>query len=135
LVDTALFEANVVGVDPDHIGDPILKIWGKSEVSRMTQVDSKRKRRGMGTGRAGSQTCKVLRFHWEKIRKIQPRFRHTLVEASINVIRESKPLNRLFNRVLYRGNVQKARVAVARKLAVIIYAMLKHNEPFKLQMT
>ncbi|MBW1673594.1 MAG: hypothetical protein JRJ45_08085 [Deltaproteobacteria bacterium] len=38
----------------------------------MTQVDSKRKRRGMGTGRAGSQTCKVLRFHWEKIRKIQP---------------------------------------------------------------
>ncbi len=72
MVDTALFEANVVGVDPDHIGDPILKIWGKSEVSRMTQVDSKRKRRGMGTGRAGSQTCKVLRFHWEKIRKIQP---------------------------------------------------------------
>jgi len=59
--------------------------------------------------------------------------RHILVEASINVIRESQPLNRLFNRVLYRGNVQKARVAVARKLAVVIYAMLKHNEPFRLQ--
>jgi transposase len=59
--------------------------------------------------------------------------RHTLVEASINVIKESKPLNRLFHRVLYRGNVQKARVAVARKLAVIVYAMLKRNEPFMLQ--
>jgi transposase len=59
--------------------------------------------------------------------------RHALVEASIDVIRRSPALNRLFNRVLYRGNVQKARVAVARKLAVIIYAMLKHNEPFRVQ--
>jgi len=59
--------------------------------------------------------------------------RHALVEASINVIRKSRALNRLFNRVLYRGNVQKARVAVARKLAVIIYAMLKHREPFRAQ--
>jgi transposase len=59
--------------------------------------------------------------------------RHALVEAAINVIRESRPLNRLFNRVLYRGNVQKARVAVARKLAVVIYAMLKRGEPFRLQ--
>jgi transposase len=57
--------------------------------------------------------------------------RYALVEASINVIRVSQSLNRLFNRVLYRGNVQKARVAVARKLAVIIYVMLKHRQPFK----
>jgi len=59
--------------------------------------------------------------------------RYALVEASTNVIRKSRSLNRLFNRVLYRGNVQKARVAVARKLAVIIYAMLKHREPFRAQ--
>lgn len=59
--------------------------------------------------------------------------RHALVEASIDVIRRSPALNRLFNRVLYRDNVQKARVAVARKLAVIIYAMLKHSEPFRAQ--
>lgn len=59
--------------------------------------------------------------------------RHALVEASINVVRVSQPLNRVFNRVLYRGNVQKARVAVARKLALVIYAMLKRKEPFRLE--
>jgi transposase len=59
--------------------------------------------------------------------------RHALVEASINAIRKSPALNRMYHRILYRGNVQKARVAVARKLAVIIYAMLNHNEPFRME--
>ena len=57
--------------------------------------------------------------------------RHALVEAAITAIREVPSLNRMYHRVLYRSNVQKARVAVARKLAVIIYAMLKNNEPFR----
>lgn len=57
--------------------------------------------------------------------------RHALVEVAIDVIRKSPALNRLFQRVLYRSNVQKARVAVARKLATIIYVMLKRNEPFR----
>jgi transposase len=57
--------------------------------------------------------------------------RHVLVEASINVIRESPALSRMFHRILYRSNVQKARVAVARKMAVIIYAMLRNREPFR----
>jgi transposase len=57
--------------------------------------------------------------------------RHALVEASINAIRKSPELNRMFCRILYRSNVQKARVAVARKPAVIIYAMLEDNEPFR----
>ncbi len=57
--------------------------------------------------------------------------RYALVEAAISVIRVSPSLNRLFNRVLHRGHVQKARVAVARKLAVIIYVMLKRRQPFK----
>jgi transposase len=61
--------------------------------------------------------------------------RHALVEASINVIRESPALSRMFHRILYRSNVQKARVAVARKLAVIIYVMLKRQEPFRTQAT
>ena len=56
--------------------------------------------------------------------------RHALVEASINAVRKSPELNRMFCRILYRSNVQKARVAIARKLAVIIYAMLSRNEPF-----
>jgi len=71
LVEIATLKAMVVGVNPDHHGDPILNIWKQNEVSRMTQADSKRKRQGMGTGRAGSPTCKVLRFHSVKIRNAQ----------------------------------------------------------------
>ncbi len=59
--------------------------------------------------------------------------RHALAEASINVIRESPALSRRFHRILYRGNVQKARVAVAGKMAVIIFAMLRNREPFRAQ--
>jgi len=59
--------------------------------------------------------------------------RHALVEASINVIRESPALSRRFHWILYRGNVQKARVAIARKLAVIIYAILRDRQPFRVQ--
>ncbi|HUV31699.1 MAG TPA: transposase [Acidobacteriota bacterium] len=59
--------------------------------------------------------------------------RHALVEASINAVRKSPELNRMLCRILYRSNVQKAQVAVARKLAVIIYAMLRRSEPFRLE--
>lgn len=57
--------------------------------------------------------------------------RNALVEAAIRVIRKSPALNRMYHRIVYRSNSQKARVAVARKLAVIIYKMLINNEPFK----
>jgi transposase len=57
--------------------------------------------------------------------------RMALVEAALRAARRSPRLNRLYQRVLYRGNVQKARVAVARKLAVIIYSMLTTNQPFR----
>ena len=57
--------------------------------------------------------------------------RTALVETAIKVTRYSDSLNRLFMRVQYRSNIQKARVAVARKLAVIIYAMLKNKQGFK----
>lgn len=59
--------------------------------------------------------------------------RHALVEAGIHAARRSPSLRRLYDRVLYRGNVQKARVAVARKLSVIIYAMLKNGEVFRVE--
>ena len=57
--------------------------------------------------------------------------RTALVEAAIKVVRYSESLDRLFLRVQYRSNIQKARVAVARKLALIIYAMLKNRQSFK----
>ncbi|MCP4595092.1 IS110 family transposase, partial [Neptuniibacter sp.] len=57
--------------------------------------------------------------------------RTALVETALKVTRYSSSLNRFFNRILYKNNVQKARVAVARKLSLIIYAMLKNREPFR----
>lgn len=57
--------------------------------------------------------------------------RTALVEAAIKVVRYSEALNRLHKRIQYRSNVQKARVAVARKLATIIYAMLSQGKSFR----
>jgi len=56
--------------------------------------------------------------------------RAALVEASRMAAKMSPSLGRLYARVNYRSNWQKARVAVARKLALIIYAMLKKETPF-----
>jgi len=58
--------------------------------------------------------------------------RFALVEAAISASRKSPDLHRMYYRILHRGNSQKARVAVAHKLALIIYAMLKNKEPFRL---
>lgn len=56
--------------------------------------------------------------------------RSALVEVSQRAAKISPSLGRLYARVSYRGNWQKARVAVARKLALIIYAILKKETPF-----
>ncbi|MEP0827873.1 MAG: IS110 family transposase [bacterium] len=60
--------------------------------------------------------------------------RSALVEATPMVIKRSPSLRRLYARVNYRSNWQKAKVAVARKLAMIIYAMLKNQTPFMAEM-
>ncbi len=57
--------------------------------------------------------------------------RRVFVEAAIAASRKSEGLSRLFQRVLYRSNVQKARVAVAHKLAQIAYAITTKGERFK----
>jgi transposase len=56
--------------------------------------------------------------------------RSALVEAVQDAIKVSPSLRRLYARVNYRSNWQKARTAVARKLALIIYAMLKNETEF-----
>lgn len=59
--------------------------------------------------------------------------RYALVEAALTAHRASASLARLYGRVLFKSNVQKARVAVAHRLAIIIYAMLTRAEPFRVQ--
>jgi len=57
--------------------------------------------------------------------------RHALVEAAMDVIHRSPSLRRMYYRILYRNDKPTARVAVARKLAVIIYHMLSRREAFR----
>ena len=67
-----------------------------------------------------------------RITKVGSRpLRCALVEAAIRAPYKSGDLSRLFFRVLNRSNSQKARVAVAHKLALIIYVMLKKREVFR----
>ena len=58
--------------------------------------------------------------------------RKVFVEAAVKGYHKSPSLKHLFQRVLYKSNVQKARVAVAHKLATITYAILTKREPFRI---
>jgi transposase len=58
--------------------------------------------------------------------------RTALLSASMMTLKVSPALYRMYARISYRRGWQTAQVAVARKRAVIIYAMLKKGEPFRL---
>jgi transposase len=57
--------------------------------------------------------------------------RTALVEAAISAYHHSRLLHDLYYRVFFKQGFQTARVAVAHKLALIIYAMLTRGEPFR----
>lgn len=57
--------------------------------------------------------------------------RTALVEAGMIARKVSPDLNRLYYRVLFKKNKETARIAVARKLAVIIYALLREKRSFR----
>lgn len=112
---------------------PIWSVTIYAEVGDITRFSS-RKAFASYSGLVPSVRASGNSVHYGGITHLGSKpLRHALVEVAISIIRKSPELRRLFTRVLFRGNVQKARVAVARKLATIIYAMLKNNEPFRLQ--
>jgi len=55
--------------------------------------------------------------------------RRTLVEAALTA-HETPSLRSLYYRILFKQNRLKARVAIAHKLALVIYAMWTRQEPF-----
>jgi len=59
--------------------------------------------------------------------------RWILVEISTHAARGDQNFQKVYRRVSRRRGSSTARVAVARKILTIIYAMLKKNEPFKRQ--
>jgi transposase len=56
--------------------------------------------------------------------------RYVFIEAAQKAHKESISLGRLYYRALHRSDSQTAKVAVAHKLAKIVYAMLKNRKPF-----
>lgn len=59
--------------------------------------------------------------------------RWILVEISTHAAKGDQNFQKLYRRVSQRRGGSTARVAVARKILTVIYAMLKRNEPFKRQ--
>lgn len=83
------------------------------------------------TGLVPSVRCSGETVHLGDItRSGSAPLRSALVEAVPRVLKASPSLRRLYARVNYRSNWQKARVAVARKLSLIIYAMLRNQTRF-----
>lgn len=58
--------------------------------------------------------------------------RWALIEAVDHAIRKDPKLYSLYNKVMYKKGKSKARIAIARKLLISIYFMLKDNEPYRL---
>jgi len=58
--------------------------------------------------------------------------RTALVEAGMNAKKVCPELRRLYQRVFYKKGKETARVAVARKMAVIIFALLREKRAFRL---
>jgi transposase len=85
------------------------------------------------TGLVPTVRASADKVHTGEITRVGSKFlRYALIEAAMRAPRKSSALSSLFHRVLYRSNSQKARVAVAHKLAIIIFAMLKNREAFRI---
>jgi len=56
--------------------------------------------------------------------------RCVLVESVVHVVRKSKHLQAMFERIRRKHGSNTARIAVARELLKIMYSMLRHHRPF-----
>jgi transposase len=109
-------------------------IWAATIHAEVADVNrfSSRKAFASYTGLVPSVRCSGGSVRMGDITHLGSRpLRTALLEASMQTLKASPSLSRLYARVSYRRGWQKAQVAVARKLALIIYAMLKKGEPFR----
>jgi transposase len=70
-------------------------------------------------------------FHGRITKQGSRWLRWILVEISIHAANKDVRFQSLYRRVLRRRGLSTAKVAVARKMLTVIYAMLKNNEPFR----
>lgn len=61
-----------------------------------------------------------------------PYIRWALIEAVPHVVKKDPKYRAYYQKIAFKKGRQKAKVAVAKKLLVAIYYMLKNNSPFKL---
>lgn len=96
-----------------HTLDPVSRFPNQRKVAAYAGFDpcedsSAERKRYLGISKAGS---KLLRF--------------LLVEAGQTAVREDAELKRFYQRLLHRRNKPKAKVAVARKLLIRCYILLR----------
>jgi transposase len=70
-------------------------------------------------------------FHGRITKQGSRWLRWICVEISIHAANGDARFQSLYRRILRRRGLATAKVAVARKILTVIYAMLKHNEPFR----
>jgi transposase len=77
--------------------------------------------------RASAQHC----YHGPITKQGRSHTRWMLIQAAQHIAEHPGPLGQFFRKVHKKKNRNVAVVATARKLAVIAYHMLKHNEPYR----
>lgn len=70
-------------------------------------------------------------FHGRITKQGSRWLRWICVEISVHAANGDASFQKLYRRVARRRGVATAKVAVARKLLTVVYAMLKNNEPFR----
>jgi transposase len=70
--------------------------------------------------------------HYGRITKVgNPYVRWALVQTAHRIIRMEPEWEKFAKRIMYRSGKKKAIVAVARKLAVLVYTVLKRQQPYQ----
>ena len=70
--------------------------------------------------------------YYGRITKVgNPQVRWALVQAAHRIVRMDKEWQQFAHRIAYRSGKKKAIVAVARKLAVVVYAIMKRETGYK----
>ena len=71
--------------------------------------------------------------HGHIIKESNRYIRTVLVEAVYKAIKQDPHLSHKYNRLAKRRGINKAKIAIARKMLVSIYFMLKENKPYRIR--
>ena len=85
-----------------------------------------------GLASSTDQSADKMR-HGHIIKESNRYIRTVLVEAVYKAIKQDPHLSHKYNRLAKRRGINKAKIAIARKMLVSIYFMLKENKPYRIR--